>query len=246
MAQWNGNNNTMSSGRGWSASRANAAGGEWTGIYGLHEGGKPWVYNISPSPLYTTGVFHMIGDDNWEPQRTNNFELHVYGLSKNIYTPDKGIMIGGNPEQTLTLSLASIGSISQNVSSLPVRYGNTEIKFAGVPTQGDFQATINDYIGKGTERIIAAWHNAVANWGTQKVGMASDYKKSAAIIETAPDGSHYRVWKLFGLFPRDVDYGSYDYNSNGIKQIQVTFSCDAAKPLDEWTSAWEVHKTSWI
>jgi hypothetical protein len=32
--------------------------------------------NNSSYQPYQFGAYHMIGNDNWEPQRTNNFEIH--------------------------------------------------------------------------------------------------------------------------------------------------------------------------
>ena len=66
--------------------------------------------------LRKLGAYHMIGDDDYEPQRNNNFELQVYNLS-NLYYLDSGNNVDQDEvQQTLTLSTVSVGDLSQEVS----------------------------------------------------------------------------------------------------------------------------------
>lgn len=178
------------------------------------------------------GAYHMIGNDDYEPQRNNNFEVHIYGLS-GLVTIDKGIKIPqSTAEESLTLSAVSVGQISTNVGIIPIAYGNTKVKFAGLPEISDSDIVYNDYIGKSTERIIAAWHALVFNPKTEKIGRASVYKKPGVLIETAPDGTRARMWQLKGCWPSNVQYGAYDYNGGQVRQITMTLTYDIAIPLD--------------
>lgn len=178
------------------------------------------------------GAYHMIGDDDYEPQRNNNFEVHIYGLS-GLLTVDKGIKIPQDiAEESLTLSAVSVGQINTNVGILTVPYGNTKVKYAGLPEISDSDIVYNDYIGKSTERIISAWHSLVFNPKTEKIGRASVYKKPAILIETAPDGTRARCWQLKGCWPSNVQYGAYDYNGGATRQITMTLTYDIAIPLD--------------
>lgn len=178
------------------------------------------------------GAYHMIGNDDYEPQRNNNFEVHIYGLS-GLVTVDRGIKIlQSTAEESLTLSAVSVGQISTNVGIIPIAYGNTKVKFAGLPEISDSDIVYNDYIGKSTERIIAAWHALVFNPKTEKIGRASVYKKPGVLIETAPDGTRARMWQLKGCWPSNVQYGAYDYNGGQVRQITMTLTYDIAIPLD--------------
>ena len=187
---------------------------------------------VSDYNLKKLGAFHMIGDDDYEPQRSNNFEIHIYGLD-NLVTIDQGIKIdSATAQDCLTLSAVSVGQINTDVGILEVPYGNTKAKFAGLPSVSNSDIVYNDYIGKATERIIAAWHGLVFNPKTEKIGRASDYKKPAILIETAPDGTASRVWQLKGCWPTNVQYGAYDYNNGATRQITMTLAYDIAIPLD--------------
>lgn len=178
------------------------------------------------------GAYHMIGQDDYEPQRNNNFEVHIYGLN-NLRTVDTKMNVPQDiAEQSLTLSAVSVGQINTNVGVLTVPYGNTKVKYAGLPEISDSDIVYNDYIGKSTERVIAAWHSLVFDPKTEKIGLASSYKKRALLIETAPDGTRARAWELQGCWPSNVQYGAYDYNGGATRQITMTLTYDVALPLD--------------
>lgn len=179
------------------------------------------------------GAYHMIGDDDYEPQRSNNFEVHIYGLD-NLVTVDRNIKVDqAEAQDCLTLSAVSVGQISTDVGILEVPYGNTKVKFAGLPSISNSDIVYSDYIGKSTERIISAWHGLVFNPKTEAIGRASNYKKPALLIETAPDGTASRVWQLQGCWPTSVQYGGYDYNNGSTRQITMTLAYDIAIPLDK-------------
>ena len=187
--------------------------------------------------LNQLGAFHMIGDDDYEPQRATNFELHIYldggDQGADLHTVHQNRPISNTEaQQCLTLSVQSAGQIATNVGVIEVPYGNTKVKFAGLPDISTTDIVFSDYLGKATERVLAAWHGQVFNPNTQAVGKASKYKKTAVLIETAPDGSNGRAWRLLGIWPSNLQYGGYDYSSAAVRQITATFSYDVAIPLD--------------
>lgn len=187
---------------------------------------------VADYSLNKLGAYHMIGNDDYEPQRNNNFEVHIYGLN-DLKTVDKGIKIPQDiAEECLTLSAVSVGQVNTNVGIITIPYGNTKVKYAGLPEISDSDIVYNDYIGKATERVIAAWHGLVFNPKTEKIGRASQYKKPGILIETAPDGTRARVWQLKGCWPSNVQYGAYDYNGGATRQITMTLTYDIAVPLD--------------
>ena len=54
--------------------------------------------------LNKVGAYHMIGNDDYEPQRNNNFEIHIYGLN-NLRTVDGKMKVPQDvAEESLTLS----------------------------------------------------------------------------------------------------------------------------------------------
>lgn len=184
--------------------------------------------NLTPLQF---GANHMIGQDAWEPQRTNNFEIRFPNLPQ-LYSIDKGIAMPANASEYLTLSTKSVGGINTNISPIKISYGNNSINFAGKPEYSDVQIVFRDFIGIATERILTSWHKLVYNPATQKVGRASVYKQTGYLLEFAPDGASVRTWELRGMFPGTMSFGDYSNDGNETREISVTFYIDMAKPLD--------------
>ena len=173
----------------------------------------------------------MIGQDAWEPQRTNNYEIRFPNLPQ-LYSIDQGIAMPSNAADYLTLSTKSVGGITTNINSINVSYGNNTIKFAGRPEYNDISITFRDFIGIQTERILMAWSKLVYNPATEIVGRASVYKQQGYLLEFAPDGTNVKTWKLEGAWPGTISFGDYSADSNDIRDITVTFYVDVAIPLD--------------
>ena len=177
------------------------------------------------------GAYHMIGQDEWEPQRTNNFEIQFPNLGQ-LFTIDQGLALPGNASNLLTLSVKSVSYPSTTISALKVSYGNNSINYAGKPEYGDVEIVCNDFIGLQTERIIMGWHKLVYDPKTEKVGRASVYKRDGYLFEYSPDGEFVRKTQLRGCFPGTVAPGNFSNDDNSRREISVTFYVDVAIPLD--------------
>jgi hypothetical protein len=177
------------------------------------------------------GAYHMIDRREWEPQRTNNFEVQFPGLN-GLVSIDQHLALPENATDLLTLSVKSVSYPNTTISNLKVYYGNNSINFAGKPEYGDVEIVVNDFIGIQTERILMAWSRLVYDPKNETVGWATDYKRDGYLLEYSPDGTVVRKTQLRGCFPGTVSPGSFDYTGNDIREISVTFYCDVAIPLD--------------
>lgn len=178
------------------------------------------------------GTYHMVGNDSYEPQRKNNFEVQIVGLT-GLKSVQRKISLPSNSSDIITLSVASAAAPSISIDPIIISYGNNKIKFAGTPTFNDSSIVLNDYIGLQVEKIIAAWHSLCYDPQTQKVGLASNYKKTAYLIQYAPDGTQARSWMLVGCWPSSVEYGDYSYEDNSQRQVTMTLVYDYAIPTDD-------------
>lgn len=178
------------------------------------------------------GAYHMIDKNEYEPQRTNNFEIVFPGLGQ-LYTIDQGIALPKNASDLLTLSVKSVSYPETNIDKLTVSYGNNSINFAGKPSYGDVTIVVNDFIGIQTERILMAWSRLVYDPKNEVIGFATDYKRDGYLIEFAPNGTVQRRVQLRGCFPGTVTPGDFSNDDNSIREISVTFYVDVAIPLDD-------------
>lgn len=170
------------------------------------------------------GAYHMIpsvyagrNKDDFEPQRTNNFEVQFTNL---------------DGSETITLATADFGAPDISVSTLDVSYGNSKVHFAGTPSYSGGSFTCNDFIGLNVEKILNAWFKKVYNPETETIGKASEYKKTAYLSEFSPDYTLVRQWELIGCFPTQLNLGSYSQSNNSVRSVSLNISYDYAKPVD--------------
>lgn len=188
---------------------------------------------INQSSAAPMGTYHMAANTNlYEIQRTNNFEF--------IVTDIDGItragMIGGeangtiaNAQEIIRMAVAesSVPFFTQN--AIEVKRGNSTMKFAGVPTFEAGTIKVNDYIGASAKEVLLAWQSLSYNVVTEKVGLASDYKKDCYLVEYTPDYQKVRQWKMHGCWISKLNSGSFSSDSNDKMQIDATIEYDKAE-----------------
>lgn len=186
------------------------------------------TFNFEP---YYRGAHHMVDNDLFEPQRTNNFEIRFEGLEKLVSA--NGKYTYEDCGKAITLSTANVGDLGQSIDAIAVQYGNNAIKFAGKPTLNNISVTVNDFVGLETERILEAWSALVYNKVDQTVGKATAYKHRGYLIEYTSDYKACKVWQLEGCWPGTITYGGYSQDGNAIRQITFDLNIDFAIPLDK-------------
>ena len=181
------------------------------------------------------GTYHMADNPAmYEPQRLNNFEFMVTGLGNRIlkagFTTEDTNAYLKDPEKVIRLSVKSapIPHFSQN--PITIKRGNTELKYAGVPSFGSGEIEINDYIGTDAKMALMAWQNQSYNVLTEKVGLAKDYKHDCYLLEYTPDFQLVRTWKLYGCWISNMSEGTYSSDSNNVNSIRCTIQYDKAMP----------------
>jgi len=178
------------------------------------------------------GTYHMVGRDSFEPQRTNNFEIQIPELPNYVNRVgfDGKDNINHSAASTVTLSVASFSAPSIQVSTIEVPYQNNTVKYAGKPSFGDCSVRVNDYIGLDVENALSEWQKQVYDYETQKIGWASKYKKTAYVLEYAPDGTFVRQWILHGCWPSQLNLGELSHDGNAVKTVDMTITYDWCAP----------------
>lgn len=163
----------------------------------------------------------------FEIQRTNNFIFYVVGLAGSLDIPQNKYA-QANAEDIIQLSVSKASVPHFKQSPIEVKRGNNTMKFAGTPTFDSGSITVNDFIGAGTKDVLLAWQRKAYDVQTEKVGLASDYKRDAYLIEQTPDYQTVRVWVLKGCWISGLSEGGYDHEGNGKNTIDVTIEYDKA------------------
>lgn len=177
------------------------------------------------------GTYYLADNPNlYEIQRSNNYEFIITDIDdilKSGYDPQDANSRVVNAQEILRLSVtkASVPHFSQKV--ITTKRGNTQMKFAGVPEFGQGSVDFYDYIGVETKEALMAWQNLSFNIRTEKVGLASDYKKDCYLVEYSPDYQVVRRWILHGCWISKIEEDNYDSEqTNTARKIRCTFEYD--------------------
>lgn len=176
------------------------------------------------------GTGHMVRDESWEPQRINNFEVVIEGLDTlRLAGTNDDINLGSMAERIM-LSVDSFSAPTIEIAQITTHYANNSIKWAGKPDFPNSSLVINDYIGQRVETLLAAWFQAAYNFQNETIGLAKHYKKTAYLIEYAPDGSESRVWRLEGCWLASFQLGDWNQQGNEQRKLNATLVYDRVIP----------------
>ena len=185
--------------------------------------------NDSSTPGTPIGTYHLANNPNiYEIQRTNNFEFVVSDIDGILRAGSESATYA-NAQEVIRMSVVScpIPHFSQNV--IDVKRGNTTLKYAGVPTFQAGTIVLNDYIGADTAGVLEAWQNLSYNVRTEKVGLASDYKKDCYLIEYSPDYQPVRRWIMRGCWVSGLSEDEMNNENNSKKTVRATIEYDRAE-----------------
>lgn len=186
-------------------------------------------------------IDNVYKDTLYQPQMQNHFELKI-NLNRDFEGEMKTQQVLDHRKYlNLAVTSFSLPTITTNTVDIP--FGNTTMHLAGKTEFGGANSiTCVDYIGADIERIIYNWQMMVTNPETGQQGWACNYKTDATVFEYAPDGSSLSAWVLRGVFPTEVNYGSLDRESGGLKQIEITLSYDLAYKRYDQATGREKHQ----
>lgn len=156
-------------------------------------------------------VAQMEGE--YEPQRTNNAVLHIFG-------------VGGDEELKLALRTFPLPKGSNGV--IESDWINEKRKVAGKAVFEDMELAFEDYCDRDTAALLWDWRLEVYDPSTGQVGLARDYKKRGEITLFAPNGDFQRVWTCFGMWPSNMDPGDIDHAGEDIVRVNMTVTIDKA------------------
>lgn len=164
------------------------------------------------------GTNHMLGQDNYVPLVTQNFEIRIYGMDGSAATEFADV---------LTLSTSEIGEIAEEQDTIIVHYGNGIIKFPNKVTFSDVDWTLNCYCEPGVYDALRTWRKEVYDPDSEKMGLPSKYMKTAYFIRYDGQGTVRDVIKCPGVWPGAVSNGAYN-QEGGLVQVRVSLKISKA------------------
>lgn len=178
------------------------------------------------------GAYHLSENPHlYEPQRSNNFELHVPGLAgivrPGMLATDTNAAIP-NADEILKLAVVSTNIPHFTQGIINVQRGNTEFKAAGRIQFGENQIVVNSLIGVNSKEILMAWQRLSGDPEKETVGLMSEYKKDAYLIEYDPSYNKIRQWIVKGCWVSGISETGYSNETNEKMVMTATIQYDKA------------------
>lgn len=147
----------------------------------------------------------------YEPLRQNRFLFS--------FPSDTGI-------QSWWVSTASLPSIQQKEIEIP--FMNTSTWVLGRYTWDQIVVKLKSLIGPSTNQAVMEWVRLGSESVTGRQGYAVGYKRNVTIQMLDPTGVAVQKWVLINAFITTANFGTLDYNSDGLAEADITLKYDYA------------------
>ena len=201
---------------------------ETTGI--KINGNGPFASQIDSPFNNPRSLYHITNGNypSYEPARSTDFELYVYGLSDLLGMDET------EAQEVIRIAVAKAPIPHFTIQPLEQRRGNTVQKFAGTPSFEAGTMELYDWIGVNTKSILMKWQEKASNLRTGKTGVLSEYKKRATLCEYSPDGQKIRSWTMYGCWISAISEEPFDHgNQQSERRITATLQYDLALPDED-------------
>lgn len=153
----------------------------------------------------------------FEPQRAYNWSLE-------IALDDAGDQI------LIMQGLESFSAPTESNEEITLDYANEKRYVAGKAAYASSTLVLKDFVDMGVANAVIRWRRQVYNPETGSIGLARNYKKNADLTLMAPDQSSIRIWKLYGMWPTEADFGNLNMASSDKVMLSLSLRYDRAVP----------------
>jgi hypothetical protein len=143
-----------------------------------------------------------------EPKRRNRWTIEFSDLGFSEWT----VRASSRPHMQL--------------DTVVVPFMNSETYVAGRYRWNPITITFIDPIGPSSTQKIMEWIRSSVQSSTGKMGYASQYKKNLILKMLDPAGLTVEQWTLENCFITDAQFGTLDYSSSDLAEVQITVQMD--------------------
>jgi len=115
---------------------------------------------------------------------------------------------------------------SAKINSVEIPFLNTSTFVAGRFNWDTISVTFKDPIGPSASQALMEWFRLHAESVTGRMGYAAGYKKDVELEMLDPTGVVVEKWIIQGCFLTDLNFGTLDYNQDGLATIEATLRMD--------------------
>ena len=141
-------------------------------------------------------------------------------------------------KKPVVLAINKVDLLADKDALLPIITNyNEKYNFAGKPQWNTINCDFYDFIRNGADGqqelsagdILYNWSCMIYNPLTGQMGYKTQYATSATLAQLDPAGNIIRAWNMFGIFPKNINFGDgLDYSSGEQCLIHSEFAYDLA------------------
>lgn len=147
----------------------------------------------------------------FEPKKQNRFILR---FPSSLGLNEWQVMSASRPKWTM--------------NEVEIPFLNTSTWVGGRFVWESMDVTFKDPIGPSSSQALMEWVRLHAESVTGRMGYAAGYKKDVELEMLDPAGVVVEKWILQGTMLTSADFGSLDYSSDDIAEINTTLRYDRA------------------
>ena len=166
--------------------------------------------NINPALAANAATQNEMFDTafSWEPKRQHHFILQVNDI------PSYLVKASGKP----TIANGEVALDMINIK----RYVKGKSEWSTITM------TLYDAIVPSGAQAVMEWVRLHHESATGRDGYSSFYKKQIQLHQLSPLGEVIEEWTLNGAFITDAAFGTYDWGSDAVQEIELTIRYDWA------------------
>jgi hypothetical protein len=166
------------------------------------------IDQANPNLSLVDGVDMFNKAYSWEPKRQHQFVLVMNDI------PSYLIKASGKP--TITNTAVELDMI------------NVKRYVAGKHAWDTITMTLYDAIVPSGAQAVMEWVRLHHESATGRDGYSSFYKKQIRLHQLSPLGEVVEEWILNGAFITSAGFGTYDWSSDAVQEIEITVQYDWA------------------
>ena len=166
------------------------------------------IDQANPNLSLVDGVDMFDKAYSWEPKRQHQFVLVMNDI------PSYLIKASGKP--TITNTAVELDMI------------NVKRYVAGKHAWVTITMTLYDAIVPSGAQAVMEWVRLHHESATGRDGYSSFYKKQIRLHQLSPIGEVVEEWILNGAFITSAGFGTYDWSSDAVQEIEITVQYDWA------------------
>jgi len=156
-----------------------------------------------------------------EPLRAHHFKIQITSTGTGAVLDDA----------EFSLAIVEGFTPAESSDEIEIQVDSERRYYAGKTSYETGSLTIRDYCDANVADFLIEWRKRVFDPTNGTMGYKAEYAGTGVINQYDPKGALVRQWKIKGIWPQAVNYGTPSQDTTDPISISVTFRYDTAIPV---------------